>query len=176
MRRWWTWIAATLLVALIVHGASVLLLPRLIMGRAMARIGEGGVNTMRHAGRPTAASRGVVRPSPDLLYSTCVFDLADGPVHVHAGGMPDTYWSISLFDDETDNFHVINDRQARNGTVDFTIVAPGQTKAPPGTVVRAPSVRGLVLVRTLIDDDAHLAAIDAARRHAACAPVATGPG
>jgi uncharacterized membrane protein len=37
--------------------------------------------------------------------------------------------------------------------------------------VRAPAARGLVLVRTLIDDEKRLGRIDAARRHAACEPV-----
>ena len=50
-----------------------------------------------------ADSREVVRPSPDLLYSGCPFDLSAGPLRVTAV-MPDTYYSISAFGDNTDNF------------------------------------------------------------------------
>ena len=54
---------------------------------------------------------------------------------------------------------------------DFLIIAPGAfvdgTKLP---VVVAPSNKGIVLFRTLINDDEHVAEIDAARRHAACEP------
>ncbi len=67
--RHWRWIAATLLVAVAVHAASVLYLPQLIMWRTVTAIGRaGGVNRMVHGRRPTAAARGVVRTSPDLLY------------------------------------------------------------------------------------------------------------
>ena len=52
--RSWKWIAATLLVAVVVHGVSVFLLPRLIMIRTMARITKlAGINTILHAPRPT---------------------------------------------------------------------------------------------------------------------------
>lgn len=170
IRRNWMWLVAVLAVAAVVHVASVMLLPHIIMNRTMGAIAHRtGLNKMAHAPRPTAAARGIVRPSPDLLYSTCVFDLSAGPVRVHASGMPNTYWSVSLFDAETDNFYVLNDRQAKNGGVDFVIAAPGylvdRTKLP---VVVSPTDRGLVLFRTLIDDDKRLAEIDRARRGAAC--------
>ncbi|HXC56092.1 MAG TPA: DUF1254 domain-containing protein [Rhizomicrobium sp.] len=170
LRRNWAWIAATLLLAAAVHVASVMLTPHVIMALTMRGIASraGLLNHMVHGRRPTAASRGVVRPSPDLLYSSCVYDLSGGPVRVHASGMPATYWSVSLFDADTDNFYVVNDRQAKTGGVDFLIVPPSQDRPLPGNVVRSPSLRGLVLVRTLIDDERHVAAIDAARRHAAC--------
>jgi len=169
--RNWGWIVATLIVAVAVHLASVTLLPHLIMQRTMQVIGgRGGANTMLFGKRPTAESRGVVRPSPDLLYSSCVYDLSKGPVRVTASGMPDTYWSVSLFDAETNNFYVLNDRKAKNGSVDFLITPQGtlygdRTKLP---VVQAPTRRGLVLFRTLIDDDKRLVEIDRARRHASC--------
>lgn len=172
IRRNGMWLVAVLVVAAAVHVASVALLPHVIMNRTMGAIAHRtGVNKMAHTPRPTAAARGIVRPSPDLLYSTCVFDVSGGPVRVHANGMPSTYWSVSLFDDRTDNFYVINDRQAKSGGVDFLIAAPG-TRADRAQlpIVVAPSNRGLVLVRTLIDDDKRLAEIEAARRHAACEP------
>ncbi len=167
--RNWGWIAATLAVAAIVHVASVMATPHVIMHLTMRGIGQGGVNVMRFGKRPTSDSRGVVRPSPDLLYSSCVYDLSNGPVRVTASGMPDTYWSVSLFDADTDNFYVLNDRQAKAGAVDFTIVDAHADRVPRGTVVHSPTRRGLVLFRTLIDDDRRLAEIDKARRRARCA-------
>ena len=171
----WGWIVATLVVAAIVHVALVIATPRVIMARAMATIARGGVNTIAHGRRPTATSRGIVRPSPDLLYSSCVFDLdaAGGALRVHASGMPDTYWSVSAFDDDTNNFFVENDRQAK-GAVDFVITAPGHYVDTRLPVVTAPSARGLVLFRTLINDETRLAEIDRARRGAACEPFKGG--
>ena len=169
LTRNWGWILATLVVAGVAHVASVMATPHIIMHMTMRGIGRGGVNTMMFGKRPTSASRGVVRPSPDLLYASCVYDLSKGPVRVTASGMPDTYWSVSLFDADTNNFYVLNDRQAKTGAVDFTIVPPDQDKQPLGTVVRSPTRRGLVLFRTLIDDEKRVAEIDRARRSAACA-------
>jgi len=41
-------------------------------------------------------------------------------------------------------------------------------------VVAAPTNRGIVLFRTLVNDEAQLAAIDAARHNAACEPYKAG--
>jgi uncharacterized membrane protein len=172
LARNWGWIAATLALAAAVHLASLWALPRMIMIRTMSMVARnGGMNAMGHGRRPDAQSRGVVRPSPDLLYSTCVFDLdaANGALRVHASGMPKTYWSVSAFDSATNNFFVENDRKAGDA-VDFVIVAPGvlvDTKLP---VVTAPGTMGLVLFRTLINDETKLAEIDRARRSATCEP------
>jgi uncharacterized membrane protein len=170
--RHWPWLAATLVLAIVVHAASVYLLPRFVMMRTMAAIARNtGVNAISHGQRPSSRSRGVVRPSPDLLYSTCIYDLAaaHGAVRVHAKDMPATYWSVSLFDADTNNFYVMNDRQAKGGAVDFLLIAPGTfvdgNRLP---VVIAPTERGIVLFRTLINDETHIAQIDAARRHAGC--------
>jgi uncharacterized membrane protein len=173
--RNWRWIVATLLVAAIVHGVSVLLLPRLIMIRTMAGIAkQAAANTMLHTPRATWRSRTVVRPSPDLLYSICVYDLsaADGVVRVSAHDMPQSYWSVSVFDANTHNFYTLNDRQAKTGAADFLLAAPGTSPAGDGRlpVIAAPTSRGIVLFRTLVNDESGIAAIDVARHNAACEP------
>jgi len=171
LARNWPYIAMTLAIAAAVHVASVVYLPDLIMMRTMAKLaGAGGVNTMQHGARATQASRAVVRPSPDLLYSTCVYDLdkAGGRLRVHADGMPRTYWSVSAFDARTDNFYVLDDRHAQGGAFDVTLAGP-QAAAHAGDI-RSPTARGIVLVRTLIENEARLAAVDAARRGAQCEP------
>jgi len=102
--RNWKWIAGALLIAAIVHVASLLLLPRLIMLRTMSVMARSAsANTILHPPRSGARSRTVVRPSPDLLYSICVYDLraAEGAVRVSIHDMPDTYWSVSVFDADT---------------------------------------------------------------------------
>lgn len=176
--RGWKWIAATLLVAAVVHGASVLMLPRFIMLRTMTGITKSaGTNTIMHAPRATGRSRGIVRPSPDLLYSICVYDLGatDGALRVSAHDMPESYWSVSLFDADTNNFYALNDRQAKTGAVDFILVPPGKpAEAGRLPVIAAPTNRGIVLFRTLVNDEADIAGIDAARHNAACEPYKAG--
>ena len=172
--RNWKWIAATLLVAMTVHGATVLLLPRLIMLRTIAGISkQAPVNAILHAPRPTARSRGVVRPSPDMLYSICAYDLsaAGGAIRVSTHDMPETYWSVSLFDFDTNNFYALNDRQAKAGAADFLLAVPGAPIAGGGLpLIVPPTDRGIVLFRTLINDERRTAEIDAARQFAACGP------
>ena len=176
--RQWKWIAAALLIAIVVHVATLLALPKLIMMRTMGAITRlVAANTMLYPPQPTSRSRGVVRPSPDLLYSICIYDLAaaNGALRVSTHDMPDTYWSVSIFDADTNNFYAQNDRQAGNGAADFLLLAPGASvpndRLP---VVIAPTSRGIVLFRTLIDHERRLAEIDAGRRNADCSPYKAG--
>ncbi len=176
LRDWGAWIAATLVVAALMHIGSVYAVPPFIMHRVLAAMtSTAPFNTLRFGGQPTAQSRGIVRPSPDLLYSVCPYDLAqaNGALRVRAIVPRGTYWSVSAFDMQTDNYYVRNDRQTPSGTIDFLIIAPHayiQNNRLP--VVVSPTNRGLVLFRTLINDEARLADIDNARRRASCAPYA----
>ena len=176
--RSWKWIAGTLLIALIVHAASVLLLPRLIMMRTMAAMTKTVAdNTIFYPPRPTAKARSIVRPSPDLLYSICVYDLgaAGGALRISTHDMPNTYWSVSVFDAETNNFYALNDRQAKTGRADFLLAAKGTSIAAGQLpVIGAPTDRGIVLLRMLVDDEHRLSEIDAARHNAKCAPYKAG--
>ena len=176
--RQWKWIAAALLIAVVVHVATLLALPKLIMMRTMGAITRSvAANTMLYPPQPTSRSRGVVRPSPDLLYSICIYDLAaaNGALRVSTHDMPDTYWSVSIFDADTNNFYALNDRQAGKGAADFLLLATGASvpndRLP---VVMAPTSRGIVLFRTLIDRENRVAEIDAGRRNADCAPYRAG--
>jgi uncharacterized membrane protein len=168
----WPWFAATLVVALAVHLAAVVATPHIVMHRALATMTQrADFNTIRHSPRATANARAIVRPSPDLLYSTCPYDLEQGPLLVWARVPHGTYWSVSAFDADTDNFFVRNDRQARNGEVRLVLLAPHNDAAPNANgaiLVHSPTMRGLVLFRTLIDDDANFTEIDAERRQAGC--------
>jgi uncharacterized membrane protein len=74
-----------------------------------------------------------------------------------------------VFDAYTNNYYAINDRQTKSGAADFILVPQGNsTEASRLPVVPAPTSRGIVLFRTLVSDEADVAAIDAARRNAAC--------
>jgi uncharacterized membrane protein len=176
--RNWRWIVGTLLIAAAVHAVSLLLLPRLIMMRTMAAMTKVAAdNTIFYPPRPTANARSVVRPSPDLLYSICVYDLdaAGGILRISTHDMPDTYWSVSLFDADTNNFYTLNDRQAKTGAVDFLLATKGASiTAGQRPVIAAPTGRGIVLFRTLVDDERRLSEIDAVRHNANCAPYKAG--
>jgi uncharacterized membrane protein len=180
-RSWIGWGLATVVIAVLAHMASMHFAPRFIMHIAMHRMGA--VNAIHHQPRTTAASQLVVRPSPDLLYSVCPFDLKDGPLLVTATVPQGTYWSVSVFDADTNNIFALNDRQASAKTIALILLPSGSQpsantrggawiKGDPGTIRFAsatpPTNRGLVLFRTLISDEKDFAKIDAVRRKANC--------
>jgi uncharacterized membrane protein len=171
MNRVMKFCGLALAVAVVVHVAAVLAAPYLLMDVAMAKIiGHAGkhANEWIHAPRVSAQSRRVVRPSPDLAYSACIYDLADGPVHVTAAAWDD-YMSVSVFAHNSDNIFVINDRQAPQG-VDLVIVRKGQPHpAGAGLVVESPSRRGIVLQRRVAPTQERWDAANAARLHDVCA-------
>lgn len=171
------WIASTLVAAALVHVGSLYALPYVAMHRALSILGSR--NAMHHLARADANSRGVVRPSPDLLYSACPYDLSKGPLEVHATVPHDTYWSISAFDDDTNNWFVLDDRQAEHSKLDLIVQAPDRDKevaaAAHRQVVTSPTARGLLLIRVLINDEDRLAAIDRVRRLATCGPFVDAP-
>lgn len=162
-----------LVIAAITHAGLLYFGPSLIMGRVMgAMSGMAGMNAIAHAPRPTADTDRVVRSSPDLLYSICAYDVTEKPLRIRADVPPDTYWSVSFYDMNTNNFRVINDREASAGAVVLVLRRPGDTSpAPAGAeVIESPTDRGLVLFRTLIASEARFAEIDEARKDARCEP------
>ncbi|MCX7226176.1 MAG: DUF1254 domain-containing protein [Burkholderiales bacterium] len=100
-QRLWFYRGLTLLAtATLVHLLVVWATPRLIMNRLMSGPAAQAMNMRNQAAFPPAVdatARRVVMPSPDLLYSVCVFDVSAGPVRVRANpGLP-SYWSIALY-------------------------------------------------------------------------------
>lgn len=172
MTRALPWIVAALAGAVVVHVVTVWAIPRAIMAGTMYGMARAanGTNVALFGPRADHTSRAIVRPSPDLLYSICVFDVADGPVRVTAEVPRDTYWSVSMFAANTDNFFVLNDRQATGGRVDLLLAAPDAVVDVPAGVTRVdtPSSRGLVLSRTLVADEARFEELDASRRRFTC--------
>ena len=196
MKPWQRWLALGLTVAVLAHLLTVWALPRLIMREAMTRIGKETALQARaqapERGAPSAATgvylppptdhtqRRIVMPSPDLLYATCALDLGAGPQRITAQVEHPRYWSVALYGGSSDNFFVVNDRKtAEPGRLDLWVVAPGTDRAalavPAGsTVVEAPSVKTLLLMRLLVTDDpADLASAQRARSSLRCLPAPT---
>ncbi|GAA0321553.1 hypothetical protein GCM10009087_34760 [Sphingomonas oligophenolica] len=143
--------------------------PDALMRLAVERVAKmGGMNRFTHAPLATSASRTIVRPSPDLAYSSCPFDLTGGPLLIDAVPVPAPYWSLSIFDSHTNAALVRNGEKARGQPFHIAVLAPGQT-APKGyEAVHVDGTRGIALVRILIDVRARFPATDAERRATTC--------
>lgn len=169
------WLLGVLLIAALSHVAVVYAYPRLIMRGAWEAMAEAAdPNGLIHAPLPDATSRTVVRPSPDLLYSVCIFDLAAGPWAIGLA-VPETYMSVSLYAMNTDNFFTVNDRQIDRESLRLLIVpgAVDEVPAADGTlVVRSPSERGIALVRFFAGRGDQADNIEAARRTLRCGAAA----
>lgn len=177
MRAVLIWIALAFLAAAGAHLAVVFAYPGRVMATTMERMSQAGerTNAWIHRPRVTERSRGVVRPSPDLAYSTCVFDLSGGPVAIHVAPWGE-YMSLSLFAANTDNFYTLNDRAMPEGGARVILRRSGQEipeteRAAAQAIVESPSVRGVALIRRLAPTAARFAEADAARGDETCAPL-----
>jgi uncharacterized membrane protein len=178
--RLWFYRGLSLLVtAMLVHLLVVWATPRLIMRVVMHGATAQAMNMQNQAAFPppvTAQSRTIVLPSPDLLYSVCVFDVSQGPVRITANPQLPSYWSIALYAANSDNFFVVNDRTAGREPVDLWLVAEAggkQSRALPAgsRVVVAPSSTGFLLMRVLTGNyEAEKAVVEPARRSLMCTP------
>ena len=160
--------------AVIGHVGLVLAVPNALMGVAMDRISQGGavINRFQFGDRTTEKSRGVVRPSPDLAYSTCVYDLSEGPLLVTAAPSPGQgYVSLSVFAANTDNIAALDSSQYPQG-IRFVLAMKGQASPAGERVIESPSARGIILDRRLAPTAEKFAEVDQARRADSCGPLA----
>ncbi|MBX3509633.1 MAG: DUF1254 domain-containing protein [Hyphomonadaceae bacterium] len=160
---------AALVCAVLAHALVILATPLVLMNVAMSRVSEGSYNHWRLAPRVTEASRTIVRPSPDFAYSACVYDLATGPVVIRTAPW-DAYWSLSLYADNSDNFYVIGDREARPGA-DITLTRDARVE-DAANAVRSPSRRGIALIRRLAPTPEAYAAVARIADEDVCATLA----
>ncbi len=169
IQRWLGPVALGLFCALLAWQATLAATPRALMALAVRRVaGIGGVNHMLHAPLVTAKSRAIVRPSPDLLYSSCPFDVSKGPVLVDVAPVEAPYWSLSIFDDQTNVAFVRNNIQSDGKPLRVAVALAGQAVPAGYRAVRVGGARGVALIRILIDREAPIAMIDRARRASRC--------
>lgn len=155
------------------HVGTILAAPRAIMHVALGKMSGDGraVNRFVFGDRTTQNSRRVVRPSPDLAYASCVYDLSGGPLLVQAAPTPGGgYVSISVFDARTDNIAVFDTSQNPQG-IRFVLARAGQGVPSGLPVVTANDDRGVILDRRLAPTAQAFAVADQARRADSCAPL-----
>lgn len=138
MRKWLGPLALCAVLALITHASIVHFAPALIMDRAFTMLEQRGtpLHGFQLAPRMTPETQSVVRPSPDLAYSACRFDLAEAAngIRVQMAAY-EGYSSLSFFDAKTNNF--------------LTIRGDGKNQDITLTSESSPSSKGIVLIRRL---------------------------
>jgi uncharacterized membrane protein len=173
MRRWLLPLLFGLAVAVFAWQAALVAAPRIIMSIAVKRLAEaGGINRMLHAPLAGPGRRTIVRPSPDLAYSSCPFDLSRSALFLRVMPNQAPYWSLSVFDRNTDVAFVRNNRDSKGGVIDLVLAREGQAVPPGFETVRLKGDRGIALLRILVPDRARFAELDRARRSSFCSGAA----
>lgn len=168
MRNWLGPLVLGLIVAAGAAWAAIGAIPYGLMSVAMNRLGQGGINRMSYGQLATPARQPVVRPSPDLAYSSCPYDLSAGPLAIDVTPVPGRYTSLSVFDAATDVIFVRNDVEARGKPFRIIVARDGQAAPAGADVVRTNHDRGIALIRLLLKDPAEIAGLDAVRHRSSC--------
>jgi len=169
MSGWRGPLLVMLLTAAIGGAGAVIATPRVIMGVAIDRLSSvNGLNRMSHGDLATPENQPVVRPSPDLAYSACSYDLSKGPLRITVMPVPGRYSSLSIFDGRTDVIFVRNDVQARAQPYRVIVALPGQTVPPGSDVVRTEEYKGIALIRLLLTAPSELPKLEAQRKKSTC--------
>lgn len=173
MRAALKYFITALLAALITHCAVIEATPRVLMEVAFKRLSAGGTNMWRVGEQVTPMSRTIVRPSPDFAYSACAYDLSRGPLTINTSPWR-AYWSLSLYAANSDNYLVVDDREAHDGAA---IVLVRRGHIPPDAaarVVESPSERGIALIRRLAPTSEDYAAARRVAEADVCGPYSAG--
>jgi uncharacterized membrane protein len=173
MRRWALPLVLGAILSIVGYNVALMQYPGVLMHFATGRLAKagGGWNTLFATPLADDKRRQIVRPSPDLAYSSCAFDVSKGPVLIDAEPVPAPYWSLSVFDAETDVAYVRNNIDANGQPIRIAIALAGQPVPDGMQAVRVKGATGVALIRILVNDRAQFAAIDAARQKSSCKPL-----
>ena len=172
MTRWIGPLIVAVIAALAGWYGTLAATPMVIMDRAWEQLAaQSGFNRMTHAPLVTAERQTIVRPSPDLAYSVCAFDLTRGPIKVYAHPVPGHYWSLTVFDSETNVAFVESDRDSKGEAVEIVLATVDQVTQGDVRRIDLPSAKGVALLRVLLNDAADFDAVTRDRARSYCRPM-----
>ncbi|MEM1579006.1 MAG: DUF1254 domain-containing protein [Archaeoglobaceae archaeon] len=161
-------IAIFAIFAVFTHIAFVIAFPyAIVIGNYLATKKDVKPNTVYHEKVIDASFKKVVMPSPDILYSACVFDLSDKDLLITARVPEFTYWSVSFYALNTDNFFVVNDQSVRG---EFRAVL-SLNKSCKDCII-SPSSKGIIIFRIFIPDNSLLPEIIEYQKSIKCEQIA----
>lgn len=121
------------------------------------RGGETTINKVFHADIINSNSRDVIKPSPDLLYSGCSYDVTYSPLIITSEVL-DSYWSISFYASNSDNFALMNDMDIQDKNIKIYLFGPNSKpiKITDGYAIFSPSNKGAMLIRRFIGNEMNI--------------------
>ena len=144
--------------------------PKDVMAGIQARIvgGSGGWNACMHNRQFGPVYGGAARANPDSVVSIMAYDVSEGPVLVSGETWPE-YWSISLYEQNSDAFYVLNDRDLPSR--DFRLVISDRSVdglSSGDKFVESPTKRGIMLIRRYAKEAAVMPGIHANQDKLSC--------
>src|SRR5262245_15456376 len=104
------WVAATILLAIVVHLSYVLFAPGDTVERKLqAMRAVAGVNSLKVLSASDSRNF-LAGEGPGMVHAICVYDLDNGEVLAEAP-IPRGYWSVSIYSSKGTNLYTLNDRQ-----------------------------------------------------------------
>jgi uncharacterized membrane protein len=146
------WLVAILILAWVGQYGVAILAPHFAMQALYhAVVNQSGENNFMLTPLPDETTRDVVRPSPDLFYGICAYNVESAPVFITAL-VPEKYWSMQFYQMNTDNFSSFSNQRDEsyrvNTTTKITLIgASDDASKYQGEVVRSPTDKGVMLVR-----------------------------
>jgi len=157
-------LAGCLVVAGLVHIATIFLLPRLATKDAFARL-----SAIAPAHSVVLLPDGAGGPfdDPALAQGLCRFDLAQGPLRLRATLTPDALMLFSFHGRHGQIFYSMTDRSATRGKLDMLLLTREQLNVveandaedelPQDLRIIAPTLEGFVLFRSLAENPGEMA-------------------
>ena len=147
--------------------------PKTVMANIEGRIikGAGGWNACYHNRTFGPRKNAARRANPDSIISSMAYDLSKGPVRV-SGSIWPRYWSLSLYQQNSDNYFVINDQQIQQSKFDFVIIQKGQIVIDiNATPITSPTEKGIMLIRRFAAQESDMPAIIENQDAMYCGPI-----
>jgi uncharacterized membrane protein len=173
------WLLGAVLLAGIVHLATVLLLPRLATQDAYARVATfAPVNTVVPVPTPTPEAAIMPFMDPAFEVSICRYDLSRGALKFSAP-ISQAYTSVSFYTRSDVAYYAINDRAAGRRVIELDLMTAAQRADLPENeditaadrlIVTSPTTTGLIVIRSLAAEPGLVPAVRAALATAQCRP------
>jgi len=151
--------AGTIILAVIFYHLILWYIPFYITDRTLARMKKNGRkdNVLLHRGLNNADNCRIPRAIADSMMSGTSYNVSRYPLRIKSFMPQDSYWSISFYARNTDNFFVTNDIEVKEkygNQVTIVLLNSKHHYQPQETeiVVQAPSRIGYIIVRMMVTD------------------------
>jgi len=178
MNRTILFIIGGILLGGIVHIAIIFLVPTYSTRDAWTAVGRFGDDNQFHIlPRAEPGTEALPYLDPTMTYAVCRYSLNKGPVRMRAS-LPDTFWSLAVFDRRGRNIYSLNDRSAEDSTLDLVVATPVQQaelKQVPreslesAIIIESAATNGFALLRVFVPDPTLAEPAATALRGAQCA-------